>query len=90
MCLTLIYVELNGATTALSRQLVEMRFDLAGEFIMLGKLLNAPETADKLVEANVAAYREMTPRYYINVGFRTLMWLIVVWKLLAVTVLASN
>jgi hypothetical protein len=85
--LVLIYIELRAATTMFARGLTETRFALAGEFIGLAKVLNA-ETAEEQVAANVKEYEAMTPHYYINVGFRTLLWVIVVWKLVAAMVFA--
>jgi hypothetical protein len=85
--LVLIYFELRASTDKAFLEFTEARFAMASELMGLAKLLHG-ETAEKQVMANVAAYQETMPRYYITVGFRALIWLIVVWKLLAVTILA--
>lgn len=92
VALTLIYFEIIASTSVLARQSIEA--SLASFALFIGSAENAgdPKVNEYTATLNeaIANYQRLNVRYYMNIGFRVLIWLIAIWKLLAVTVFGSN
>jgi hypothetical protein len=92
VALTLIYFEIIASTAVLARQGIESRQTSFALFIGSAENSGDPKVAEYTATLNeaIANYQKLNVQYYINVVFRIVIWLIAVWKLLAVTVFGSN
>lgn len=88
--LTLVYLAVVSSSTLLSRANLETSMRSGAQFARLARLLNDPDVAAYEAQLN-DTQRDWTAanfRFYMNTMFQTIIWLIAIWKLMAVTIAA--